>query len=208
MRILITNDDGIHAEGIAVLERIARTLSEDIWEWSEPVPLFQQQIAQGGPVTVTHPEARRYFMTIAEASQLILQAAAIGSGGEIFVLEMGEPVNITYLAEQMIRLSGRLPGVDIQIVYTGLRPGEKLNEELFLDAERLTPTSHDKMHLAQHVAVDPRQLQDLLAALARAVESFDEVQITSLLRQAVPELSVIQPGSGEATNVFAFNRNV
>ena len=172
------------------------------------VPLFQQQIAQGGPVTVTHPEARRYFMTIAEASQLILQAATIGSGGEIFVLEMGEPVNITYLAEQMIRLSGREPGADIQIVYTGLRPGEKLNEELFLDSERLTPTSHDKMQLAQHVEVDPRQLQDLLTALARAVDNFDEVQITSLLRQAVPDLSVIQPGSSEAANVIAFNRNV
>ena len=171
------------------------------------VPLFQQQIAQGGPVTVTHPEARRYFMTIAEASQLILQAATIGSGGEIFVLEMGAPVNITYLAEQMIRLSGREPGVDIQIVYTGLRAGEKLNEELFLDAERLTPTSHDKMQLAQHVEVDPRQLQDLLSALARAVESFDEVQITSLLRQAVPDLGVIQPGSVEAAKVIAFNRN-
>ena len=172
------------------------------------VPLFQQQIAQGGPVTVTHAEACRYFMTIAEASQLILQAATVGSGGEIFVLDMGEPVNITYLAEQMIRLSGREPGVDIQIVYTGLRPGEKLNEELFLAAERLTPTRHDKMQLAQHVEVEPRQLQELLTALARAVESFDEAQITSLLRQAVPELGVIQPGSAEAANVIAFNRSV
>lgn len=172
------------------------------------VPLFQTQINAGGPVTVTHPEARRYFMTIAEASQLILQAATVGSGGEIFVLDMGEPVNITYLAEQMIRLSGREPGVDIKIIYTGLRPGEKLNEELFLDAERLTPTLHHKIRLAQHVEVDLRQLQELLSALARAVESFDEAQITSLLRQAVPELSVIQPGSTEAANVIAFNRSV
>ena len=172
------------------------------------VPLFQQQIAAGGPVTVTHPDARRYFMTIAEASQLILQAATVGQGGEIFVLDMGEPVNITYLAEQMIRLSGCEPGVDIHIIYTGLRAGEKLNEELFLAAEHLTPTKHDKMQLAQHVAVEPAQLQELLTALARAVERFDEVQITTLLRQAVPELGVIQPGSAEAANVIAFNRSV
>lgn len=170
------------------------------------VPLFQTQIATGGPVTVTHPDARRYFMTIAEASQLILQAATVGSGGEIFVLDMGEPVNITYLAEQMIRLSGCEPGVDVKIVYTGLRPGEKLNEELFLDAERLTPTPHHKIQLAQHVEVDPRALAELLGALARAVEVFDEVEIERLLREAVPELGVIQPGSAEAANVIAFNR--
>ncbi len=170
------------------------------------VPLFQSQIAAGGPLTVTHPEARRYFMTIAEASQLILQAATVGSGGEIFVLDMGEPVNITYLAEQMIRLSGREPGVDIEIVYTGLRPGEKLNEELFLDAEKLTPTPHHKIRLAQHVEVEPRQLADLLGALARAVESFDEAAIERLLREAVPDLGVVQPGSTETANVIAFNR--
>ena len=172
------------------------------------VPLFQSQIAKGGPVTVTHPEARRYFMTIAEASQLILQAASVGLGGEIFVLDMGEPVNITYLAEQMIRLSGREPGVDIQIVYTGLRPGEKLHEELFLDAERLTPTNHHKIRLAQHVEVDPRQLQELLTALARAVETFDEAHIASLLRQAVPELGGAQIAAGEAAKVIAFNRSL
>ena len=171
------------------------------------VPLFQSQIAKGGPVTVTHPEARRYFMTIAEASQLILQAATVGLGGEIFVLDMGEPVNITYLAEQMIRLSGREPGVDVQIVYTGLRPGEKLNEELFLEAERLAPTSHEKIRLAQHVEVDPRQLQELLVALARAVETFDEAHIANLLRQALPELGGNHSVPGEAAKVIAFNRS-
>ena len=172
------------------------------------VPLFREQIAKGGPVTVTHPDARRFFMTIPEACQLILQAGAVGSGGEIFVLDMGEPINITYLAEQMIRLSGREPGRDIRIVYTGLRPGEKLNEELFLEAERLTSTRHDKLLLAQHVAVDPRQLQEILAAMHNAVLAFDEPALERLLRQVVPDLSdgaaSIAP---DAANVVAFYRS-
>ncbi|TPW14446.1 MAG: polysaccharide biosynthesis protein CapD, partial [Halothiobacillaceae bacterium] len=118
------------------------------------VPLFRQQIAAGGPVTVTHPEITRYFMTIPEASQLIMQAAAMGSGGEIFVLDMGEPVKITDLAEQMIRLSGKVPGEEIEIIYTGLRPGEKLYEELFHDMESLAETSHEKILLAASRYVD------------------------------------------------------
>jgi FlaA1/EpsC-like NDP-sugar epimerase len=113
------------------------------------VPLFKAQIEAGGPVTVTHPEMTRYFMTIPEACQLILQAESMGSGGEIYVLDMGEPVSISYLAEQMIRLSGNEPGKDIEIVYTGLRPGEKLFEELFHEKERLVGTQHEKIFLAQ-----------------------------------------------------------
>jgi FlaA1/EpsC-like NDP-sugar epimerase len=116
------------------------------------VPLFKEQIAKGGPVTVTPPEISRYFMTISEASQLIMQAAVLGSGGEIYVLDMGEPVKITYLAEQLIRLSGKEPGRDIQIVYTGLRPGEKLFEELFHELEPYEQTQHEKIFLAH-----PRQ---------------------------------------------------
>ena len=118
------------------------------------VPLFKAQIEAGGPVTVTHPEMTRYFMTIPEACQLILQAESMGSGGEIYVLDMGEPVSITYLAEQMIRLSGNEPGKDIEIVYTGLRPGEKLFEELFHEKERLVGTQHEKIFLAKHRKID------------------------------------------------------
>ena len=113
------------------------------------VPRFQRQIERGGPVTVTHPEIERFFMTIPEACQLIMQAAVIGQGGETFVLDMGEPVKIRYLAEQMIRLAGREPGRDIPIVYTGLRPGEKLYEELFYDAEAYAPTPHAKIRVAR-----------------------------------------------------------
>ena len=170
------------------------------------VPLFQEQIKAGGPVTVTHPEATRYFMTIPEASQLILQAAAIGRGGEIFVLDMGEPVSISYLAEQMIRLSGRVPGRDIQIVYTGLRPGEKIEEELFRDDEDLAPTRHEKLLLAAHTTLDAARIREIFDALMRACDDFAEDRIRALLTEAVPELS--QPAApARNTKVVQFKRS-
>src|SRR5699024_4686572 len=113
------------------------------------VPLFNEQIRRGGPITVTHPEITRYFMTIAEAGQLILQAGVLGRGGEVFVLDMGEPVRIGFLAEQLIRLAGKEPGRDVEIVYTGLRPGEKLFEELFHENESYATTAHEKIFLSQ-----------------------------------------------------------
>jgi FlaA1/EpsC-like NDP-sugar epimerase len=157
------------------------------------VPLFQDQIAKGGPVTVTHPDATRYFMTIPEASQLILLAGAVGKGGEIFVLEMGEPVNIKYLAEQLIRLSGREVGNDIRIVFTGMRPGEKLQEELFHAEEVLAPTRYEKLRLAAHREVDPDQVHAVIRRMQDACEKFDEASIARLLRELVPEFNASEP---------------
>jgi len=151
------------------------------------VPLFREQIERGGPVTVTHPEVERYFMTTSEACQLILQAAVLGRGGEIFVLDMGEPVHIRWLAEQMILLSGRTPGEDIEIVYTGLRRGEKMREELFHEEERLTATAHSKILQAHYRALERPRIEALLERLEAACERFDEPAIERLLVSLVPE---------------------
>jgi FlaA1/EpsC-like NDP-sugar epimerase len=152
------------------------------------VPLFRKQIAEGGPVTVTHPEVCRYFMTISEACQLIMQAAAIGEGGEVFVLDMGEPVKITYLAEQMIRLAGRVPGDDVEIQFIGLRPGEKLFEELFHPGEALTQTRHEKIFLARSREMDRDGFMSALSKLEKAVFAHDAGSIRTLLEGLVPEL--------------------
>ncbi len=151
------------------------------------VPLFREQIRRGGPVTVTHPEVRRYFMTIPEACQLIMQAAAIGRSGGIYVLDMGEPVKIQYLAEQMIRLAGKIPDKDVRIVHTGLRPGEKMFEELFHEQERYGRTEHEQILLAQHRYGADRELGQRLAALRHANEALDEGRLEVLLRELVPE---------------------
>jgi len=139
------------------------------------------------PVTVTHPEITRYFMTIPEAAQLILQAGSMGKGGEIFVLDMGEPVKITYLAEQLIRLSGKRPGEDIEIVYTGLRPGEKLYEELFHESEQLAGTSHPKILLSNSRSVDFDDLERTFVELAAGCEAGDSGRLYGLLCGLVPE---------------------
>lgn len=153
------------------------------------VPLFREQIRAGGPVTVTHPEVTRYFMTIPEACQLIMQAAAVGQGGEIFVLDMGEPILIRYLAEQMIRLSGKRIGQDIGIDYVGLRPGEKLTEELFLEDERPMPTPHAKLLLARSVVLDHREVLRQIDGMAESCRHFDETALLRQLRRMVPEFA-------------------
>ena len=155
------------------------------------VPLFREQIRNGGPVTVTHAEVTRYFMTISEACQLILQASAIGAQQAVYTLDMGEPVPIRLLAEQMIRLAGKQPGKDIAIMYTGLRPGEKLHEALFHADERYRPTSHPKILQAEARPVDDSNLDLALDMLRKAVAKYDVDALSSLLREAVPEFAPV-----------------
>jgi len=153
------------------------------------VPLFRKQIEAGGPITVTHPDITRYFMTIPEAVSLILQAGSMGQGGEIFVLDMGEPMKIVDLAEQMIRLTGLEPGRDIDITFTGLRPGEKLYEELFHDAESLGKTMHPKIMLSDSRVVDWKMMQQQLEVLRSACMSRDVTLLYAELKQLVPEFT-------------------
>jgi len=153
------------------------------------VPLFKKQIESGGPVTVTHPEISRFFMTIPEASQLILQAAFLGQGGEIFVLDMGEPVKIKYLAEQMIKMAGKVINDDIKIIYTGLRPGEKLYEECFYPNETLQPTLYTKILRAKSYQRDFEEIR----AICKKLEMFchsqidEESEMITLVKKLVPE---------------------
>jgi FlaA1/EpsC-like NDP-sugar epimerase len=151
------------------------------------IPTFLRQIGEGGPVTVTHPEMRRYFMTIPEAVQLVLQAGGLGKGGEVFVLDMGEPVKIADLAADLIRLSGKEVGKDIEIRFSGTRPGEKLYEELFFDAEHATPTDHPKVLKARNAALPigvSTVVGDLIVA---AQEGWPSEELRGLLQRLVPD---------------------
>ena len=150
------------------------------------VPLFKQQIAQGGPVTVTHPDITRYFMTIPEASSLVLEAAVMGRGGEIFVFDMGQPVKIVDLARKMIQLAGLRPDVDIPIHFSGLRPGEKMFEELFKDSENLLPTHHPKIMKAQKSEIEAAFSEMLVELVGSALE-YDDKSVRSMIRVIVPE---------------------
>lgn len=151
------------------------------------IPTFQEQILKGGPVTVTHPEITRFFMTIPEAVQLVLQAGCMGHGGEIFLLDMGEPVKIVRLAEELIRLSGRRPYEEIDIVFTGLRPGEKLYEELLIAGEGVKATNHEKIRILQANSCSEEILADQTQRLLGAVRNADVVSLISVLKEIVPE---------------------
>ncbi|HZX76110.1 nucleoside-diphosphate sugar epimerase/dehydratase [Lysobacter sp.] len=170
------------------------------------VPLFREQIRAGGPVTVTDPEVTRFFMTIPEACQLILQASAIGTHEAIYTLDMGEPVPIRLLAEQMIRLAGKHPGRDIAIVYTGLRPGEKLHETLFHADERYRQTAHPKILQAEPRDVSAAQIDNAIAQLREACGRYDLDALGHLLRMAVPEFQPVgtHPDYQESATVVAF----
>ncbi|MGB2874715.1 MAG: nucleoside-diphosphate sugar epimerase/dehydratase [Gaiellaceae bacterium] len=145
------------------------------------IPIFRRQIAKGGPVTVTHPEMTRYFMTIPEAASLVIQAGAIGGRGDVFVLDMGEPVRIIELAMQMIRLSGKEPERDIDVAIVGTRPGEKLHEELWGEGEAAVPTSHPKIMRVSGAIVDAAWLNDELAELERLVREGETLDVVSRL---------------------------
>ncbi|GAA4801019.1 nucleoside-diphosphate sugar epimerase/dehydratase [Lysobacter hankyongensis] len=175
------------------------------------VPLFREQIRSGGPVTVTDPEVTRFFMTIPEACQLILQASAIGSQQAIYTLDMGEPVSIRVLAEQMIRLAGKQPGRDVAIVYTGLRPGEKLHETLFHADERYRPTSHPKILQAAPRQVHADTIAIALQRMREASARYELDALAAMLREAVPEFAPMQTHDAEsphAATVVAFPARV
>lgn len=169
------------------------------------VPLFRKQIEMGGPVTVTHPEIMRFFMTIPEAAQLILQAAVIGKGGEIFVLDMGNPIKIRFLAEQMIKLAGKTVDKDIKIVYTGLRAGEKLYEECFYAHEHLQPTRHSKIMQAISHSYDFIIVNNICNRMETAYRNNDNETLLTLLKTLVIEYNVksIQPHITEPDKVSA-----
>ncbi len=151
------------------------------------IPHFKKQIESGGPVTITHPDIVRYFMTIPEACELVLQAGTMGHGGEIFVFDMGEPVKILDLARRMIKLSGFEPNIDIKIIYTGLRPGEKLYEELLSDDAKTLPTHNDKIMISKDPCMDFIEIEKMTKFLIRASIRRDKVEVVKILKSIVPE---------------------
>ncbi len=151
------------------------------------IPRFQQQLAKGGPLTVTHPDITRYFMTIPEACQLVIEAGVMGEGGEIFVFDMGQPVRIADLAHKMIRLAGKKPGVDIEIKYTGLRPGEKLYEELLSNSENTMPTYHEKIMIAKVREYDFETVASRIELLVKSACMHYTEETVILMKELVPE---------------------
>jgi FlaA1/EpsC-like NDP-sugar epimerase len=160
------------------------------------IPIFREQIRNGGPVTITDKRMKRYFMTIPEAAQLVLQASVLGKGGEVFILHMGEPVRIVDLAETLITLSGLKPHEDIQIVETGVRPGEKLYEELSFETEETVPTSHPKIFINKLASAEPDVLQTALKVLARLVQERNEDELRRFLNDSLPEAGLSLAANG------------
>jgi FlaA1/EpsC-like NDP-sugar epimerase len=214
--VLISTDKAVRPTNImGATKRVAEQIVQEIAESQERkfvavrfgnvlgsrgsvVPTFLRQIRTGGPVTVTHPEMRRYFMTIPEAVQLVLQAGALGRGGEVFVLDMGEPIKVLDLATDLIRLSGLEVGTDIEIRFTGARPGEKLYEELFFDSENAISTDHPKVLRAKNGTL-PLGLSTVVEALvecARAGRADDEIR--EMLGRLVPDFkaTAVEAGAG------------
>ena len=203
--VMISTDKAVNPTSLmGASKRIAETYIQDLNKTSDThfvtvrfgnvlgsdgsvVPIFKKQIAEGGPVTVTHPEMKRYFMTIPEASQLVLQAATMGKGGEIFVLDMGEPVKIVDLARELITLSGFIPGEDMEVVFTGLRPGEKLFEELSIKGEDMQPTRHPKIGIWKNIPMDREKLHAGINELIEIAQTQDHKKIAAKIKELVPE---------------------
>jgi len=216
--VLISTDKAVHPTSVmGATKRVAEQVIQRLGEASgrnfvavrfgnvlgsrgSVVPTFLKQIELGGPVTVTHPEMRRYFMTIPEAVQLVLQAGTMGAGGDVFVLDMGEPVRIADLAADLIRLSGKEVGKDVEIRFSGVRPGEKLYEELFFDAEHAIPTDHPKVLRARNAALNGDVALLTEELLQAATERRSDAELRALLRRLVPdyEPALAQPASPPA----------
>jgi len=166
------------------------------------VPLFKRQIARGGPVTVTHPDMKRYFMTIPEAVHLVLQAASMGQGGEVFMLNMGKQVRILDLAEDLIRLSGLEPGKDIEITFTGIRPGEKLSEDLWGDGMQFQKTTHPEIFRAEaEESIIPENLSGIIEELHHLAHEGQSTAILNLMDETIPDGSVTAAQPADLTSV-------
>lgn len=170
------------------------------------IPLFKKQIKEGGPVTVTHREIIRYFMTIPEAVQLVIQAGSMANGGEIFILDMGEPVKIVDLAKDLIHLSGFEPGIDIEIKFTGLRPGEKLFEELLLEEEGINYTKHEKIHVARPVFTDFNKLLDKLIEVNKTIKKCSDEELIKQIKSIVTTYKDKEEVNGNAEKRLASNK--
>jgi FlaA1/EpsC-like NDP-sugar epimerase len=182
--LLVQNQNGC---GLGRTKFITVRFGNVVGSVGSVVPLFKKQIERGGPVTVTHPEVTRYFMTIPEACQLILQAGAMGEGGEIFILDMGTPVKIVDMAKDLIRLSGFEPDVDIKIEFVGLRPGEKLFEELITSGEGIVPTSHEKILVLRGQTCDQDRLNAVIEDLTKLAEEQNGAGIRAKLQEIVED---------------------
>ena len=174
------------AQSAAQTEYVTTRFGNVLGSNGSVIPLFRKQIESGKPVTVTHPDIIRYFMTIPEAVSLVLEAGAMAKGGEIFVLDMGAPVKITTLAENLIRMYGKVPYKDVPIVFTGLRPGEKLFEELLMNEEGLQSTNNKKIFIGNQIQIDPDDLNRKLDSLRAAAESNQSEETVVMLSELVP----------------------
>ncbi|AWH85141.1 polysaccharide biosynthesis protein [Flavobacterium album] len=177
----------LSSEGTSKIKFITTRFGNVLGSNGSVVPLFTKQIENGGPITLTHPDIIRYFMTIPEACQLVLEAGAMGRGGEIYIFDMGKPVKIIDLAKKMIRLAGFIPDKDIEIKIVGLRPGEKLYEELLNDTAKTLPTHHEKIMIAQEIFEDFSELGEMTENLINTAESYSSEDIVMKMKQIVPE---------------------